>query len=175
MSLSPVLLGTHARREDRSHLASRPAYVAAGLAFASAAVTAYWVAGGTGLLDTVGGPLERLARERSAGALALGLAVVAGKAGAGLLALRLARPAPGRRLARVGLAGGGLLALYGGVLVVVGAAVLLGVIQPSGSVDRRALGWHVGLWDLWFAVWGLALLLAARTHVGGAPAPRVRS
>jgi hypothetical protein len=33
----------------------RPAYAAAGLAFASAAVSPFWTLGGTLLLDTVGG------------------------------------------------------------------------------------------------------------------------
>ncbi len=45
-------------------------------------------------------------------------------------------------------------------------AVLLGalgygrVIHPAGSVDRTALRWHVGVWDLWFLVWGILLALA---------------
>jgi len=42
--------------------------LAAGLAFASAAVTLYWTLGGTALLATVGGRFEDLARERSSGA-----------------------------------------------------------------------------------------------------------
>jgi hypothetical protein len=44
--------------------------------------------------------------------------------------------------------------VYGGLTVLLGALVLLGVIHPSGSVDRKALRWHVGVWDLWFLVWG---------------------
>jgi hypothetical protein len=142
------------------------AYGAAALAFASAAVTLYWTVGGTLLLDTVGGAFERLARERSAGAFALATVVIALKLLAGLLALALARE-PGPRLLRLllaaGAAGGALLALYGGVLVVVGALVLAGAIRSSGPVDEHALRWHVFLWDLWFLVWGLALL-AATTH-----------
>jgi hypothetical protein len=44
----------------------RWAYLAAGLALASAAVSLFWMLGGTALLDTVGGEIEELARERSA-------------------------------------------------------------------------------------------------------------
>jgi hypothetical protein len=69
------------------------AYIAAGLALASAATTAYWLFGGTALLDTLGGSLERLARDRSSAAFALAAAVVVIKSGAGILALLLLSPA----------------------------------------------------------------------------------
>jgi hypothetical protein len=144
----------------------RWAYTAAGLAFASAAVSLYWAVGGTGLLDTVGGGIEDLARERSAGAFALIGATVLAKLFGGALALSLVRQWGGRfsRRGRValGTAGGLLLALYGGVNVVAGALVLLGVIDPSGDTDEYALRWHVFVWDLWFLVWGTSLVLAAR-------------
>jgi hypothetical protein len=139
----------------------RWAYTAAGLAFSSAAISAYWTLGGTALLDTVGGEIEELARERSAGAVALGTATVAAKLTAAWLALALTRPAP-RAVVRVATAGGILLALYGGVLVVAGALVLAGVIDPAGDADKHALRWHVFFWDLWFVVWGVALLAAVR-------------
>jgi len=54
-----------------------------------------------------------------------------------------------------------LLVVYGGSNVLLGALVLSGVIHPAGSVDRMALRWHVGVWDLWFLVWGILLALAA--------------
>lgn len=47
-----------------------------------------------------------------------------------------------------------LLVVYGGLNVILGALVLSGVIHPAGSVDRTPLRWHVGVWDLWFLVWG---------------------
>ncbi len=130
---------------------------AAALAFASALVTLYWTLGGTAGLDTVGGPFEELARERSPGALALGAAVVVAKVGAGLLALALLRR-PGRGPATTAAVGGALLACYGGLLVGVGAVVLLGVGEPPA--DAYALRWHVGVWDLWFLLWGAALAAA---------------
>jgi hypothetical protein len=69
------------------------AYIAAGLAFASAATTAYWLFGGTALLDTLGGSVEHLARDRSTAAVALAATVVVIKSGAGVLALLLLSPA----------------------------------------------------------------------------------
>src|SRR5215216_6331773 len=115
------------------------AYAACALALLSALLSFYWAAGGTIGLDTVGGAIEELARARDPAGVALGI-------GAGLLKV----------------AGGVLvLALYGGLLVAVGALVLAGVIRPAGPVDRTALRWHVLVWDLWFLVWGLLLGVAA--------------
>ena len=93
-------------------------------------------------------------------ALAATLAKVVG----GLLALALVRPW-GRMIPRGWLLSGSvgasaLLVVYGGLNVLLGALVLLGVIHPTGSVDRTALRWHVGVWDLWFLMWGILLALA---------------
>jgi hypothetical protein len=137
------------------------ALAAAALAFASAAVSLYWTLGGTGLLDTVGGEIERLARERSAAAIAVAGATAVAKLLAGALALALLR-SDRRPLFRAAIGGGALLALYGGVLVVAGALVLAGAIDSSEPVDEYALRWHVFLWDMWFLVWGAALALAGR-------------
>ena len=147
-----------------SRRASLPAQLAAALAFASAAVTLFWTLGGTFLLDTVGGQFVELARDRSAAALLLGSVVVFAKVAAGVLALSLVHPRLGRSrrrlLGTVSAGGGALLALYGGVLVAVGALVLAGTITPAEEVDIYALRWHVLFWDLWFVIWGLALAVA---------------
>src|SRR3954464_10873513 len=86
-----------------------PAWAAAVLALASALVSLYWTAGGTALLDTVGGAIEDLARERSPGSLALGGGTVLVKALAGALALALAvaRPPASARRRRVLLGANG--------------------------------------------------------------------
>jgi hypothetical protein len=133
-------------------------YVAALLAFASAGVTAYWLAGGTALLDTVGGALERLARSRSASALAIALLVVMAKVAAGAFAVALTRR-PSRRLGTLAAVAGALLAIYGAVLTVAGALVLTGAVSTSPT-DEHALRWHTLLWDPWFLVWGVALAVA---------------
>lgn len=142
-------------------LLHRAAAVAAGLAFASAAATAYWTLGGTALLDTVGGYAEDFARSGGSLAMLVGLIIVAVKVVGGLVALGLAHHGLGRKLRRplllAGGLGSGLLIIYGGLLVAVGTLVLTGILPPDGPVDRRALTWHVLLWDLWFLLWGLAL------------------
>jgi len=142
----------------------RAAAVAALLAVASAAVTAYWVLGGTALLDTVGGYAEDLARSVGPVPVLVGLLVVVVKIVGALVAAGLARPPVGewsRRLLLVaGALGSALLVVYGGLLVVVGALVLTDVLTPDGPIDRRALAWHVLVWDLWFLVWGMALAVA---------------
>jgi hypothetical protein len=142
----------------------RAAYVAVTLAFASAAVSLCWTCGGTWLLDTVGGSIERLARSRSIGALLLGAAATLVKALAGFLALGLVRPCGVRVRARLLSTVNGvvsvILMVWGGANVCVGALVLTGGISPSSEPDKRALVWHVFLWDLWFVAWGAALAVA---------------
>src|SRR6266516_4103701 len=91
------------------------------------------------------------------------------KAAGGLLALALVRPW-GRVVPRGWLLAGSagasvLLVVYGGLNVLAGALVLLDVIHPGGRVDRTALRWHVGVWDLWFLVWGILLALATFGYV----------
>ena len=139
------------------------AYGAAALAGLSALTTAYWTAGGTWLLDTVGGGLEEVARRGDGAAVALGLVVVALKLAGCVLALALVRPwgrrLPERLLERAALVAGGLLAAYGGLLVLVGALALAGVF--GDVADPMPLRWHVFLWDLWFLLWGVLLVLAA--------------
>jgi hypothetical protein len=134
------------------------------LAFASAAISLYWTLGGTLLLDTVGGSIERLARTRSLEALLLGSAATAAKVAAGVLSIALLRPHAGRLRTRlvtglnlivsVGLIG------WGAANVAAGALVLGGVLTPNSHPDERALRWHVFVWDLWFLFWGVMLGLA---------------
>lgn len=152
---------------------------AAFLAFASAAISLFWALGGTWLLDTVGGEMERYARERSAGALVLITVVVILKVVAGLLALALRPGARSRIPRRLLLLSNGaasvILILWGGANVAAGGLVLADVVKPSATTDLHALHWHVFLWDLWFLVWGLALALALiawrRRNGGAASAP----
>jgi Protein of unknown function (DUF3995) len=140
------------------------ARLAAGLAFASAAVSLYWTVGGTVLLDTVGGAIEDLARDRSLGAVALGTTTVLLKVAAGILSLALVRVSVGGRRRRFLLLANGvasaILCVWGGANVIVGALVLSGAITSSADVDRHALRWHVFVWDMWFLVWGLGLAVA---------------
>jgi hypothetical protein len=140
------------------------AYAAAILAFAYALVSLYWAVGGRGLVSTVGGYVEQFARRGGAVPVVVALAATAAKVAGGFLALALVRPwgrVIPRRWLLPGSAGASvLLVAYGGLNVLAGTLVLAGVIHPGGSVDRTALRWHAGVWDLWFLIWGILLALA---------------
>jgi len=140
------------------------AYAAAVVAFGYALVSLYWAAGGDGLVSTVGGYVEQFARRGGAVPVLVALAAAVAKVAGGVLALALVRPwgrVVPRRWLLISSAGvSAVLAVYGGLNVAAGALVLAGVIHPSGSANRTALRWHVGVWDLWFLLWGILLALA---------------
>lgn len=112
----------------------------------------------------MGGAIESLARDRSPGAVALGIATVLLKVVAGGLALALLRLPEGGFRRRALLVANGIasavLCAWGGANVLVGGLVLSGAITPSTHVDRHALRWHVFVWDMWFLVWGICLAVA---------------
>lgn len=133
----------------------------------SALTSLYWALGGRVGLATVGGSIEELARSGGAAATVVVWVTVVLKVVAVLLALALIRPW-GARIPRIPLllAGGigaAILAVYGGILTIVGALALTGVLATDGVTDRYALTWHVLLWDPVFLVWGL--LLGAATLI----------
>ncbi len=140
------------------------AYAAAIVAFAYALMSLYWALGGHALIGTIGGYVEQFARRGGALPMLVALAAALAKVAGGLLALALVRPwgrvVPRRWLLAGSAGASALLVVYGGLAVLLGALVLSGVIHPAGSVDRTALRWHVGVWDLWFLVWGVLLALA---------------
>jgi hypothetical protein len=144
------------------------AYAAAVVAFAYALVSLYWAVGGHRLVSTVGGYVAHFAREGGAVPVLVALAAAAAKVVGGLLALALVRPW-GRVIPRRWLLAGAtavsvLLVGYGGLVVIAGALVLSGAIHPRGGVDRTALRWHVGVWDMWFLAWGILLALATVSY-----------
>src|SRR5215471_7451492 len=140
------------------------AYAAAIAAFAYALMSLYWAVGGHGLVSTVGGYVEQFARRGGAVPVLVALAATVAKVAGGLLALALVRPwgrVVPRRWLLLGSTGASvLLVAYGGLNVLAGALVLSSVVHPAESVDRTALRWHVGVWDLWFLIWGILLALA---------------
>jgi hypothetical protein len=139
--------------------------VAGVLGLANTAVSVYWALGGTALLDTVGGEIERWGRQRGADVvvalwlvvivkLAVALAAPVLAAGFGLLPSWTV----GRVTRLLTWVAAIVLVVYGGVLTLVGLLVLGGVIPTVEPADRRALAWHAFLWDPWFFFWGLALM-----------------
>lgn len=161
-----------------SRVGRRAAWAAALLGGGHAATTLLWLSGSTFLLDTVGGELEAMGRERSAIAV-LGLAVVfAAKLVVAASALLYAGVGEGvapeswfhharrRGVRAVGWLAAGTLIVYAGVLTVVGLLVQADVITAAGDADHRALAWHAFVWDPWFLAWGAALAVAlARSQV----------
>lgn len=155
------------RPSTSAHVA---ALVAAALGVSNALVSAYWALGGTALLDTIGGDLERWGRERRPGLIAALWAIA-------LLKLVVALAAPilagigagwlpawtrGRIPRLLSWIAAGTLVVYGGLLTVVGLAVESGTIDAAADADRRALAWHAFLWDPWFCLWGLAFVIGLR-------------
>ena len=144
------------------------AYAAAMAGFGYALMSLYWALGGHALVSTVGGYAEQFARRGGALPVLIALAAALAKAAGGLLPLALVRPwgrvVPRRWLLAGSAAASALLVVYGGLNVLFGSLVLSGVIHPAGSVDRTALRWHVGVWDLWFLVWGILLAVATVTY-----------
>lgn len=131
-----------------------------------AAVSAYWGLGGTGLLDTIGGTLEREGRAGNTGLLALLWVTVVLKLVAAILGLvavlghRRVRPWLCRAARRATWTAALILVIYGGVLTVVGLLVQLDLVHASANADHKALRWHAYLWDPWFLVWGVLLTVA---------------
>lgn len=149
----------------RRHPGVAAAYAAAVLAFAYAAVSMYWAAGGTALLSTVGGSIEDIGRHGGLPAVALGLASAGLKLAGGILALALVRPW-GRAIPRAWLlacaaGASAVLTCYGAIQVTAGTLVLSRAVRPAAPVDWTALGWHVLVWDMWFLIWGILMATAA--------------
>jgi hypothetical protein len=139
------------------------AWAAAALGFvvglAYAAVSVYWAAGGTGLLDTVGGAFGSAGRPAEA-AMRIGLwAVVVAKIAAAVLPVLALGRSPARAWQRsiwlLAWAEAVVLTSYGLVLTIPGLLIQAGVLHPGRGADHRALEWHAYLWDPWFLLWGL--------------------
>jgi Protein of unknown function (DUF3995) len=142
----------------------------------SAAIRAYWGAGGTWLLDTVGGSLERLGRAHHATVIIAVWSAAALKLTTALLpalAVNSRRTHLARLLAWIAAA---ILTIYGAVLTTIGLLEKANLIHSPANADRRALTWHAYLWDPWFLAWGLLIATATLcsqnlTQRNNVPAP----
>jgi hypothetical protein len=152
--------------------ATRLAQSASVLMLVSAAISAYWAVGGTGLLDTVGGSVARWGRDGGAGVrLALAAIVVLKLVAAWLPARAVRAPCP-RAARRLAWLEGVILTVYGGVLTGAGLAVQAGLVGGGADADWKALDWHAYLWDPWFLVIGLLVCVAL--HHTQTAEPRVQ-
>jgi hypothetical protein len=159
----------------------RAAQAAFAVGLLYAAISVYWGAGGTWLLDTVGSGLGKghggSALVVFAVWLAVGLKVIAAvlpllavTADTSTGSLTRARLTRARLIRGLTWIEAVILTGYGLVLTAVGLLVQAGVIGTSATADHRALEWHAYLWDPWFLVWGLlvtAALLRSRRLITG--------
>lgn len=181
-----VTPGRIRRSADRGQLHSLPtgmraAWIAGLLGLAYAAVSVYWGLGGTWLLATIGGSLERAGRQ---GGVMISLALWAAaalKVCAAVIPLLAVSRRPDaawqRTVVALAWVESVILILYGSVLTGVGLLIQAGVVRTGAGANRRALAWHAFLWDPWFLVWGLFVLVAlvlARRCRSVSPPPRRR-
>ena len=132
-----------------------------GLAYAL--ISAYWALGGTWLLDTVGIALSKPGQAGRTAALLTVWAAAVVKAIAAVLPLAAAggwRWVAVRPVRVLAWAEAVILTAYGLVLTATGLLVQAGVIAAAPDADRRALRWHAYLWDPWFLVWGILVVIA---------------
>ena len=160
----------------RSRATRRAGYAAGAWAFAFAALSFYWAAGGTAGVDTVSPGVKDLALARAPWFVAVLWVTAALKLGAGLLALALIRPW-GRWIPRwmllIGAWGAGaLLTLYGGLGLARSVPVLFGLISVAEPLDRAVLRWYVFLWQPYWLLGGILFLAAAWSYQRRSPARR---
>jgi hypothetical protein len=152
--------------------------LAAVLGLASAGVSAYWALGGEGLLNTVGGDIERWGRGQGATVvivlwLIVGLKTIVAVAAPILVGVgyeRLPSWTRGRVPRALGWIAALTLTIYGGVLTIMGLLVQAGIVKASADADSTALAWHAYIWDPWFGLWGIAFVVALwRSRQGDRP------
>lgn len=161
------------RRLDTARLA---ATAAGALGLGHAGVSAYWALGGTALVDTIGGDIERWGRERGPSVVLALWGIAALKA-----VVAVAAPAvaglptwlPSWTAARVprilSWIAAIVLVAYGGALTVGGLLIESGAVDASPGADRRAIAWHAYVWDPWFFLWGAAFVVTLRCTRPSAP------
>jgi Protein of unknown function (DUF3995) len=164
---APAASNSGSAQEDPQSKGRRLAQGACVVGLAYAAVSVYWAAGGTWLLNTVGGTLGQPGRAGDLGiVLAVGAAAllkfigaIVPLAAAGVTS-RPAAAARRRQMRVLAWAVAAILTVYGLVLAGAGLLVQSGVITPAAGADHRALAWHAYLWDPWFLLWGVLVTAA---------------
>jgi Protein of unknown function (DUF3995) len=149
----------------RARYATWAAYAACAWAFAFAALSFYWAAGGTAGAETIGEAVTKPVLAREPGWIALLWATGALKALGGLLALALVQPW-GRVIPRwmrltAAWGAGALMFLYGGASMVQFSLMSAGVLSVPASVGTTAVRWHLLLWEPWWMLGGLLFMAAA--------------
>jgi hypothetical protein len=141
----------------------RAGYLAALLPAAFALVNLSWAAGSPIGLSTLGGSVERLAVAGDRALLVANLVAVVVKLGLALLALLLVHPV-GRRWPRTLLWTAGWLSavaliLYGGLQMLGVLLAGTGLVPPASPMPAEVFWWRLLLWEPWFLIWGIALMV----------------
>jgi uncharacterized protein DUF3995 len=146
-----------------SQRAAWAGYAACAWAFAFAAISFYWAAGGTVGAETIGPAIVSQAHEPTF--IAILWITGALKLLGGAVALALVQPW-GRRLPRwillaAAWIGGGGAILYGGASFVQHVLMATGAIDIPAGLGATAMRWHLVLWDPWWVVGGILFVTAA--------------
>jgi len=160
----------------RGRWAVRAGWAAFAWGVAFGLISLYWGCGGTLGLNTIGGSIERLAREHNTGIFVAvwvtGLAKLVGAT----LALALVRPwgqrLPRRPVVILSWVATAVITLYGVVTVAGDALAAAHVIHPKNPIAWTPLLWHLWVWDMSFLIWGLLFGAAAWYFTRVAPTRR---
>ncbi|MBW3634432.1 MAG: DUF3995 domain-containing protein [Chloroflexi bacterium] len=141
------------------------AYGAAVWAFAFAAVSVHWAAGGKVGIQTIAADIARIPLANDPVVL---WATAGLKVQAGMLALALIQPwgqlLPRRVLIAAAWAAGLLLTLYGSANLVDHGRMVTGLRETPEVLGEQAVRWHLLLWDPVWLLGGILFLTAARHH-----------
>jgi hypothetical protein len=133
-----------------------------------AAISFYWGAGGTWAASTIGPALSDPVRDRDPAMVALvhGTGVAKLVAAALAASLLVHRPAPSRRRLRaVSWVVAGGVAAYGLANLIQHALFVAGALDVPDGLGESAARWHLAVWDPWWILGGVLLLVAtARTR-----------
>lgn len=165
--------GTRAGRHDAAgfgdvmergtyRLGRRLAWVALVLGLGHAAFSLYWALGGTWLLETVGQWAVDAQRQTPGLVTVVLLGVTLVKVAAAIIPVAVEYDKLGtRRFWRaVSWIGGIGVAVYGAANSLVALAVLVGVVHPDDGYDAQAMVGHAFIWDPWFFIWGVTLVIS---------------
>jgi Protein of unknown function (DUF3995) len=148
------------------------AYWACAWALVFAAMSFYWAVGGSAALDTIGGEIERQARDREPDFVAslwvTGVLKLLGAVVALALARRWGTGVWRRLVVIVAGVGGVLVALYGAAELVQHLLMATGAIDRSGLDDTAVFG-HLLFWDPWWILGGVLFAIAAMDRARRSP------
>ena len=156
-------------RPIRPRLGVCAGYTAAAWAFAFAALSLYWAAGGTRAAETVLGP-QATHYSWATDPAVMTATLLAGllKILGGLFAIALVRPswprAPRWMMFAVGWGAALLLVGYGLEATTSQALVTVHAIHVPADYNWHTARWHLCVWGPVFAVWGVLLGLAVRDY-----------